>query len=186
MKTTTFRFAVLCGVVLLVGTALIPAPGPRGVSVPAALSQPVLAADVGFSVLPDGRGGTNVESVLYTEAMGFDKKRSLDAFKNTLYPLLRANCSACHSTQNTSASGAQAPLHSDVDVNLAHEYALTRVNFREPENSRLVVRMGIDRHNCFGGSCAAARASMLAAVTAWRDGVADMVPAVPRGVEASK
>jgi hypothetical protein len=52
--------------------------------------------------------------------------------------------------QNTIGSGAQAPLHSDVDVNLAHEYALTRVTFREPQNSRLVVRMNIDRHNCAG------------------------------------
>lgn len=82
--------------------------------------------------------------------MGFDKARSLKAFQGTLYPLLRANCSGCHSTQNTTGSGAQAPLHADVDVNLAHEYALTRVNFREPDNSKLVVRMRIDRHNCFG------------------------------------
>jgi hypothetical protein len=76
IKKRTFTFAVLCGLVLLAGAALIPAPGPQTVSVPAALSQPVLAADVGFAVLPDGRGGTNVESVVYTEAMGFDKKRS--------------------------------------------------------------------------------------------------------------
>ena len=144
------------------------------------------ATSLGFSELPDGRGGTNVESIVYTEAMGFDKKRSLEAFKGTVYPLLRANCAGCHSTQNTAGSGAQAPLHSDVDVNLAHEYALTRVNFREPENSKLVVRMGIDRHNCFGESCAAASARMLKAVTAWRDGVADMIPDVPRGVDASR
>lgn len=82
---------------------------------PLAISQPVQAADVGFNVLPDGRGGTNVESLVHTEAMGFDKKRSLDAFKTTVYPLLRANCAGCHSTQNTSGSGAHAPLHSDVD-----------------------------------------------------------------------
>jgi hypothetical protein len=54
----------------------------------------------------------------------------------------------CHSTENVTGSGAQAPLHSDVDVNPAHEYALTRANFREPENSKLVVRLGINRHNC--------------------------------------
>jgi hypothetical protein len=118
--------------------------------------------------------------------MGFDKKRWLEAFKNTVYPVLRANCSACHSTQNTTGSGAQAPLHSDVDVTVAHEYALTRVNFREPANSRLVARMRIDRHNCFGGSCAAAGDRMRAAISAWRDAVADMVPEIPRGIEASK
>jgi hypothetical protein len=68
---------------------------------------------------------------------------------------------------------------------LAHEYALTRVNFRDPENSRLVVRMGVDRHNCFGGSCAAASAKMLAAIISWRDAVAPMIHKVPRGVEPS-
>ena len=103
---------------------------------------------------------------------GFDKKRSLKAFQETIYPLLRANCSGCHSTENRTASGAQAPLHADADVNLAHEYALTRVNFRQPENSKLVVRMSIDRHNCFDTSCAAAGKKMLAAVVAWRDRVA--------------
>ena len=76
----------------------------------------------------------------YVVPEGFDKARSLAAFKDTLYPLLRQNCSGCHSTENKLGSGSQAPLHADVDVNLAHEYALTRVNFREPENSKLVAR----------------------------------------------
>jgi hypothetical protein len=156
----------LCGLVLLavVGATA----GPR---------------NLGFSELSNGRGGTNVEAFVVPD--GFDKAKSLAAFKETLYPLLRANCSGCHSTENKLGSGAQAPLHADVDVNLAHEYALTRVNFRDPENSKLVVRMGIDRHNCFAENCGVANKQMLAAVTAWRDRIADMVPPVPRGVELS-
>jgi hypothetical protein len=159
---------VLCGLVLL-----------AVVCATAALKHP------GYSELPDGRGGTNVEGVAYTPEMSFDKKRSLKAFQETLYPLLRAKCAACHSTENRTGTGAQAPLHADVDVNLAHEYALTRVNFRDPENSKLVVRMGIDRHNCFDGSCATASKEMLAAVIAWRNAVAGMIPEVPRGVPQS-
>jgi hypothetical protein len=54
-------------------------------------------------------------------------------------------------------------------VNLAHEYALTRVNFREPVESKFVVRMAIDRHNCFAESCGVAANRMLDAVTAWRN-----------------
>ena len=107
---------------------------------------------LGYSELSDGRGGTYVEAVSYSGEMGFDKAKSLKAFKATLYPLCRANCSACHSAENRTGSGAQAPMHADIDVNLAHEYALTRVNFRDPANSRLVVRMGIDRHHCFGAA----------------------------------
>ena len=93
MKRTTYTFAVLGGLALLAVAA--PTHRPGATSVPAALTQPLQAADVGFAVLPDGRGGTNVESVVYTDAMGFDKKRSLEAFKTTVYPVLRANCSGC-------------------------------------------------------------------------------------------
>jgi len=118
--------------------------------------------------------------------MGFDKARSLKAFETTLYPLLRENCSGCHSTENKTGSGAQAPLHADVDVKLAHEYALTRVNFREPTESKFVVRMVIDRHNCFAENCGVAGQKMLAAVTAWRDQVADMIPSVPRTLPVSE
>jgi hypothetical protein len=47
---------------------------------------------------------------------------------------------------------AQAPLHADVDPNVAHEYALTRVNFRDPAESKLVIRMGIDQDHRTAGS----------------------------------
>jgi hypothetical protein len=134
----------------------------------------------GYTEISNGRGGSNVEA--FVASPGFDKERSLKAFQETLYPVLRANCSGCHSTENKLGSGAQAPVHADVNPKLAHEYALTRVNFREPDESKLVVRMKIDRHNCFGENCGKAASTMLAAVTAWRDAVADMIPDVPRGV----
>src|SRR5262249_40832209 len=142
------------------------------------------SSNPGYSVLSNGRGGTNVEA--FVVPAGFDKARSLAAFKDSLYPLLRSNCAGCHSTENKTGSGAQAPVHSDVNVNLAHEYALTRVNFREPAESKFVVRMAIDRHNCFDANCGIAAEKMLAAVTAWRDKIADMIPDVPRGVAASE
>ena len=133
----------------------------------------------GYSVLSDGRCGTNVERVAYTADMNFDMNTSLQAFKTTLWPLLRTNCSTCHSTENTLGAGAQAPIHADPDVNLAHQYALTRVNFRSPADSKFVVRMGIDRHNCFGSSCADAAAKMLTAVQAWAAAVTPTLPATP-------
>jgi len=159
-KRTAFSKVVIsCGFVLLATAVLTSAP-----------------RKTGFSELPNGRGGTNVEAFVVPE--GFNKAKSLAAFKETLYPVLRANCSGCHSTENKLGSGAQAPLHADVNVNLAHEYALTRVNFREPAESKFVVRMAIDRHNCFAENCGVAAKQMLAAVNAWRDRVSDMVPPV--------
>src|SRR5690606_28595021 len=140
------------------GPAPTPAPGPSPspTPTPAPAPSPVPVDDsLGFSVLPDGRGGVNFEAVVITDDMNFDKARSLAAFEETLYPHLRSSgCSGCHNSDNTSGSGAQAPLHADSDVALAHEYALTRVNFRDPENSKFVVRMRLDRHNCPGSSCA--------------------------------
>ena len=132
---------------------------------------------LGFSELSDGKGGLNVEQVCYSPEL-LDKARSLEAFKTTLYPLLRQSCAACHSTQSL----AQAPIHSDADPTLAHEYALTRVNFRKPADSKFVVRMGIDRHNCFGASCKEANTRMLAAVQAWADAVVPLLAATPRSV----
>lgn len=139
----------------------------------------------GYANLPDGRGGFNVEATIFTPEMGFNKSTSLEAFKETVYPIVLANCSACHSTINASGSGAQAPLHADKDPELAHEYALTRVNFREPEESKLVTRLSIDRHNCFGNSCQDAANQMVDAIETWRDSIDSMITEVPRGVPQS-
>ena len=134
--------------------------------------------ELGLNQLPDGKGGNNVEQVCYPAELKFDKAKSLEAFKTTLYPLLRAECASCHSTETS----GQAPIHADVDPQLAHEYALTRVNFQKPVDSKFVVRMGIDRHNCFGKSCKDANAQMLSAVEAWAAVALPLLPAVPRTV----
>lgn len=142
----------------------------------------------GYSALPNERGTYNYEQVLIDEqATGFDKAVSLNAFKETLYPHLRSQtCVACHNSAVPShLSGSQAPLHSDDNVELAHEYALTRVNFKDPRNSKFVVRMEIDRHNC-GGPCDVAGREMLDAVLAWKAGVEHMLKPTPRGVPAGQ
>jgi cytochrome c553 len=131
-----------------------------------------------YSMLPNGSGELNFEQVSYACIDSFDKEASLAAFESTVYPLLRENCASCHSTQGR----GQAPLHSDSEVNLAHEYALTRVNFRHPEDSKLVSHVELYNHYCFGSSCADSGNQLLAAVESWADVVQDFVPEVPRGV----
>ncbi|HKP61743.1 MAG TPA: hypothetical protein VJV78_33665 [Polyangiales bacterium] len=155
------------------GAAVMPPAGQ------APFMTPVQAAGAApYSELPDGRGGMNIEQVSYATVKGFDKAASLAAFQRTLYPLLRANCAACHSTETR----AQAPIHSDVDVNVAHDYALTRMNFAHPEDSKFVVRQLIDRHNCFGKTCKESGAQMLTAVQGWADAVRPTLLATPRSV----
>lgn len=133
--------------------------------------------ELGYRELPDNNGGINVEQVCFADTM-IDRAASLAAFETNVYPLLHENCSDCHSAQGL----GQAPMHSDADVELAHEYALTRVNFRKPVDSKLVVRLSIDRHNCFGSNCADAGNQMLAAVTAWANAVTPSLEVTPRGV----
>ncbi len=131
--------------------------------------------EAGYNEISDGRGGVNVEQVC---PLLVDRSVSLLAFTSAIYPLLRASCSSCHSTETR----ASAPLIADVDAALAHEYALTRVNFKQPADSKLVVRMGVDRHACFGSDCMDANQQMLEAVQAWAAAVAPGLPETPRPV----
>lgn len=143
---------------------------------------------MGYSILPNGKGGVNYEPIaLDVEALGFDMEASKAAFETTLYSFLRENgCARCHNSAiPEELGGNQAPMHSDNDVDLAHQYALTRVDFKQPELSKFVVRMKLDRHNCPGSSCATAATQMLAAVNAWKDQVAHMLPETPRLVPAT-
>jgi cytochrome c553 len=131
-----------------------------------------------YSILPNGRGGFNSEQISYACIKSFDREASLAAFESTVYPLLRDNCATCHSTETS----AQAPIHSDSDVNLAHDYALTRVNFRHPEDSKLVFHVELYNHHCFGGSCEDSGDQLLSAVESWADAVQEFMPEVPRPV----
>ncbi len=140
----------------------------------------------GVVALADGRGGINYESVAVADIAGFDKVRSLVAFRDTLYPYLRSNtCIGCHNSALGGGSGAQAPLHADIDVERAHDYALTRTNFADPPNSRFVVRMALDRHNCPRSDCTQAGTDMLAAINAWKSRISDMLPTATRLLDSA-
>ena len=142
-------------------------------------TPPLSDCSDGYSTLPGPNGSVNYEKNCYDSSM-LDKSVSRAAFEEHVYPLLVENCSPCHST----TTKAQAPIHSDaLDPSLAHEYALTKVNFKNPATSRLVERLRIDRHNCFvDQSCADSGEQMLAAVTLWVDAVAPTLQPSVAGV----
>lgn len=138
-------------------------------------SKYVIQNTGGYTALSNGKGGVNYQPTV-VDFEGFDRDASQTAFEGTLYKFLRSSgCSGCHS--NTGAG--QAPLHSDGDVELAHEYALTKVNFKKPAESRFVERMKYDRHNCPGSSCADAATKMLDAVEDWIAAIDHMIPETP-------
>lgn len=145
----------------------------------------VAPTGLGYSMLPNGKDGYNYEpsEISKISRPNYDRDASIAAFEKTLYKHLRSvGCAGCHSSD----SAGQAPLHSDSDVALAHDYALTRVNFADPENSRMVIRQKIERHGCArtndSKACASAAEEMLSAVEDWADAVADMIPEAPRTV----
>ena len=85
---------------------------------------------------------------------------SEEAFEKTVYPITRANCINCHTTQ--------APTHAADDPKAAHTAALSKVNFANIPNSRLVLKLRNDQHNCWG-DCAANADEMQAAIEDWYD-----------------
>jgi len=115
-------------------------------------------------------------------------------FKTTVYPLLSQFCSGCHKANSASpqtpyfATGgtpgvadctvAAAPNNcTDADIEVAFQAAQAKINLNTPDQSRFVVRLRDEHHNCWttpsGGAadCAGSSAAMLAAITSYAGGI---------------
>ncbi len=79
-------------------------------------------------------------------------------------PILTEYCAGCHSS---SASVPQQPFFADPDVVTAYDAARPKIDLDDPDNSRLVVRLRDEFHNCWS-DCAANSAEMLAAIEAFQ------------------
>ena len=84
-------------------------------------------------------------------------------FAANVYPLLTLYCSGCHSDN---AAIPQSPYFASADVEVAYEAVQSKIDLDTPANSRLVVRLGREFHNCWTNSCTNDGATMQAAVTA--------------------
>jgi len=71
---------------------------------------------------------------------------SSEVFANTVYPLLITYCSGCH---KESAITAQSPYFASEDVDVAYLAAQAKINLDNPANSRLVLRLRNEFHNCW-------------------------------------
>jgi hypothetical protein len=115
-----------------------------------------------------------------------------DSFKETVYPLLAKFCSGCHTA---SASVPQTPYFAtggtpgvdvsvkpplDSDVEIAYQAAQAKINLNSPDQSRFYQRLHDDHHNCWDtgtpqapnpGDCTGSAAAMLAAITAFANGL---------------
>ncbi|PCJ47531.1 MAG: ATPase [Gammaproteobacteria bacterium] len=67
-------------------------------------------------------------------------------FETTVYPLLTTYCSACH---KETAATPQSPHFASDDVNAAYLAVQSKIDLGTPENSRLVLRLRNEFHNCW-------------------------------------
>jgi cytochrome c553 len=96
------------------------------------------------------------------------------SFQATVYPLLTQFCAGCHAP---TASSPQTPFFAQADVNAAYIAAQDKINLTSTDQSRFVVRLRDEHHNCWttpsGGpaDCAGSSAAMLAAINTFANAI---------------
>ncbi len=89
-------------------------------------------------------------------------------FATNVYPLLIAHCSGCHSDN---AAIPQSPYFASADIEVAYEAVQSKIDLGTPANSRLVIRLGREFHNCWTNSCSNDGATMQTAITNMADDI---------------
>ena len=104
---------------------------------------------------------------------------SVGAFEQTVYQLTTENCIQCHA--NT------APQHANQNIQLAHDSLLNqgKINFNNIPASRMVQRLRVDQHNCWG-NCEANAVQMENAIAQWKSLTEDQTGYVAEGVVSAQ
>jgi hypothetical protein len=95
-------------------------------------------------------------------------------FAVTVHPVLAANCAGCHTD---SSANAQSPFFANSDPDSAYEAARSKIDLDTPANSRFVVRLRDEFHNCWdpnntgSSDCAASATVMESAITAFANSI---------------
>ncbi|MDN3638045.1 LamG domain-containing protein [Simiduia curdlanivorans] len=85
-----------------------------------------------------------------------------------VHDLLEQYCSNCHASES---ANKQQPFIGESEIQVSYDAARSRINLDTPENSRLVVRLRSEFHNCWDNNCAAASNEMEAAIRAFADSI---------------
>ena len=104
-----------------------------------------------------------------------------DSFAETVYQDLRSFCKGCHAPD---AASPQTPYFAQSDVQAAYIAAQDKINLNTPDQSRFVVRLRDEHHNCWTtaagpADCAGSAADMLAKITTFANGIG--VTPIPAG-----
>lgn len=88
-------------------------------------------------------------------------------FASTVHPLLTQYCAGCH---RENAAIPQAPFFANTDADSAYAAAKAKIDLDTPANSRFVLRLRFESHNCWS-DCQANSNAMEAAITAMSNGI---------------
>lgn len=113
-----------------------------------------------------GGGGRQINLEAPVEKLPGDSKNFPDdgtLFSQTVHPLLTQYCQGCHTD---SAATAQSPFFANADVDAAYEAAKSKIDLDDPANSRFVLRLRDEFHNCWD-NCSANATEMENAITAF-------------------
>jgi hypothetical protein len=124
-------------------------------------------------------GGTQIQLQAPTiKEVGSSKTFSTDsaAFASTIWnPILKPFCSRCHSS---AAATPQSPYFAAATADEAYAAAKAKINLDNPAQSRFVLRLRDEFHNCWattpGGApdCPGSATKMEAAITSFANGIA--------------
>lgn len=96
---------------------------------------------------------------------------SVMAFSLTVYPIVRANCTGCHTER-----GPQSPQFAHSDVTTAHSNILPKINLVSPASSRIVIKVA-GTHECWT-SCDADSQEFARAIDRWKTMLGGAAPRV--------
>lgn len=126
---------------------------------------------IGFNQCIKPMGGSSKSNLKFNESssnttsasVGVSKTASVDAFSKSVYTVTRARCISCHDS-------GQTPFHASSNVTTAHDAILNgaKVDLNNPANSRMVLKLKNEKHNCWG-DCTANANEMENQIIAWKN-----------------
>jgi mono/diheme cytochrome c family protein len=95
----------------------------------------------------------------------YNREKSINAFKTTLHPFVRAKtCISCHTAQSPAFAQSNAVAAFDA-ITMSR-----KVDLCKPETSRIVLKLKDDSHNCWTQDCNADSQALLAEIKKWAAG----------------
>jgi hypothetical protein len=95
-------------------------------------------------------------------------------YSTTVYPIVSQFCSRCHSSSSSVKQQpffAEGPANNAMAVLAAYEAAKPKMDLDDPANSRFVLRLRNESHNCWTASCTNDANAMQTAITNFAAGI---------------